>query len=150
MIQRLANIACEYTFEASHQLSRADWSPAQNERVFGKCARVHGHSYRLVITLHGPVDAATGMVMNFTDLDRIVRERVLLRLDHHDLNAVVGGITTAENLVYWIVDQLVPHVPVEWLARVELWETRTNCAFLTQRDVQAYLLEQGRLAPSYA
>lgn len=150
MIQRLAHISCEYTFEASHQLYRADWSAAQNDRVYGKCTRVHGHSYRLVITLHGPVDATTGMVMNFSELDAIVRERVLVRMDHHDLNTVVGGITTAENLVYWIVDQLVAHLPVEWLARVELWETRTNCAYLTQRDVQAYLLEQGRLAPSYA
>ena len=148
MVQRFAHIECEYSFEASHQLLRPDWPAERNERVFGRCVRVHGHSYRLKVVLHGPVDPETGMVVNFSELDAVVRERVLQRLDHQDLNVVVGGITTAENLVYWIVDQLIAHLPAEGLNRVELWETRTNCAFVTHRDVQAYLLERGRLAPS--
>src|SRR5438270_70646 len=142
MIDRLAHIACEYTFEASHQLERPDWPAEKNERVFGRCVRTHGHSYRLVVCLHGPIDPETGMVVNFSELDAVVEERILGALDHRNLNEVVGGITTAENLVYWVVDQLLPRVRAEWLERVELWETRTNCAFLTQSDIQAYRIEK--------
>ena len=99
MIERRAHIACEYTFEASHQLLRPDWPAERNERVFGRCVRLHGHSYRLVIGLYGPLDAETGMVVNFSELDAVVEERILDALDHRNLNEVVGGITTAENLV---------------------------------------------------
>jgi 6-pyruvoyltetrahydropterin/6-carboxytetrahydropterin synthase len=148
MVHRFAHISCEYHFEASHQLWRADWSAEQNERVFGRCTRVHGHSYRLIVGLHGPVDPDTGMVVNFSELDRIVQHEVLDRIDHHDLNDVIGGITTAENLVYWILERLMPHVRTEWLDRIELWETRTNCAFLTHRNIQAYVLEQGSRIPA--
>jgi 6-pyruvoyltetrahydropterin/6-carboxytetrahydropterin synthase len=54
----IAQIACEFRFEASHQLRRDDWSEAENDAVFGNCARLHGHSYRLVVTLRGPIDRA--------------------------------------------------------------------------------------------
>jgi len=50
----IAQIACEFRFEASHQLRREDWSEAENDAVFGNCARLHGHSYRLVITPDQP------------------------------------------------------------------------------------------------
>jgi 6-pyruvoyltetrahydropterin/6-carboxytetrahydropterin synthase len=50
----IAQIACEFRFEASYQLRRDDWSEAENDAVFGNCARLHGHSYRLVVDLHRP------------------------------------------------------------------------------------------------
>src|SRR5688572_12415730 len=101
-MQRTALITCEFTFEASHQLRRGDWPAEENEAVFGSCVRLHGHSYRLLVTLRGPIDAETGMVRNFRDVRQAVRERVILRLDHQHLDDVVGGLTTAENLCYWI------------------------------------------------
>ena len=67
----VAQITCEFRFEASHLLRRDDWSDAENDAVFGNCARLHGHSYRLCVTLRGPIDGETGMVMNFTDLKRL-------------------------------------------------------------------------------
>jgi len=48
------------------------------------------------------------MVLNFRDVKRAVKERVVQRVDHHDLDEVVGGLTTAENLCYWIASQLLP------------------------------------------
>lgn len=141
---RIALITCEFTFEASHVLRRDDWTDAQNADVFGSCARLHGHGYRLLVTLRGPIDAGTGMVRNFRDVKRTVREQVVSRLDHHHLNDVVGGMTTAENLCYWIARQLLPAFG-ESLDRIELWETRTAFAALGRAeldDLQALLPQE--------
>jgi len=137
-MQRLALITCEFTFEASHQLRREDWPEAQNAGVFGNCARLHGHSYRLLVSLRGPIDPETGMVVNFRDLKQEVRERVIARLDHQHLNEIVGGMTTAENLCYWIARQLIP-VWGGLLHRIELWETRTSFATLTEAELAPLL-----------
>src|SRR5262249_33834492 len=144
--------ACEFRFEASHQLRRDDWSDAENDAVFGNCARLHGHSYRLIVTLRGPIDPDTGMVTNFRQLKQWVRERVIERLDHEHLNEWGGGLTTAENLLYWIADRLLGPPPGAWtpptdlLARLELWETATCCAFLTDTDLQQYALAREQAA----
>lgn len=131
---RPAQITCEFNFEASHQLRREDWSEAENSAVFGSCARLHGHSYRLLVTLRGPIDPDTGMVSNFRDVKRVVRERVVARLDHAHLNGVVGGLTTAENLCYWIAGQLLPEFG-GLLSQITLWETRTAYATLGEREL---------------
>jgi 6-pyruvoyltetrahydropterin/6-carboxytetrahydropterin synthase len=142
----MAQIACEFRFEASHQLRRDDWSDAENDAVFGNCARLHGHSYRLLVTLRGPIDPETGMVMNFSEVKRLVRERVVHRLDHQHLNDVVGGLTTAENLLYWMADQLLGPMPADLLTRLELWETATCCAFLAEPELQQFALARERAA----
>jgi 6-pyruvoyltetrahydropterin/6-carboxytetrahydropterin synthase len=142
----IAQIACEFRFEASHVLRRDDWSEAENAAVFGNCARLHGHSYRLCVTLRGPIDPETGMVMNFTDLKRMVRERVVHRLDHQHLNDVVSGLTTAENLLYWIADQLLGPIPTDQLVRIELWETTTCCSFLGEAELQQFASMRDRAA----
>ena len=56
----IAQIACEFRFEASHQLRRNDWSDGENDAVFGNCARLHGHSYRLEVSVRGPIRHAAG------------------------------------------------------------------------------------------
>jgi 6-pyruvoyltetrahydropterin/6-carboxytetrahydropterin synthase len=128
-VERIARITCEFTFEASHRLVREDWTAEQNAEVFGDCARLHGHSYRLFVTLRGPIDPDTGMVLNFRDVKRIVRTEVVQPLDHHHLDDVVSGFTTAENLCYWIARRLLPEFGAG-LHRVELWETRNAFASL--------------------
>lgn len=143
-MERVAVITCEFTFESSHQLRRADWSDAENEAVFGNCARLHGHSYRLLVSLRGAIDAATGMVRNFRDVKRIVRECVVSRIDHQHLDQVVGGLTTAENLCYWIAAQLLPEFGPA-LYRVELWETRNSFAALAEPELAALGESQRRL-----
>jgi 6-pyruvoyltetrahydropterin/6-carboxytetrahydropterin synthase len=131
---RTAHITCEFTFEASHQLRREDWSDERNDTVFGNCARLHGHGYRLLVTLRGPIDPDTGMVRNFRDVKRLVRERVVDRLDHHHLDEVIGPLSTAENLCYWIATQLLPELGTA-LYRIELWETRTAFAALEHPEL---------------
>lgn len=143
-MERTALITCEFTFEASHQLRRADWPAEENEAVFGSCVRLHGHSYRLLVTLRGPIDAETGMVRNFRDLKQAVRERVVNRLDHQHLDDVVGGLTTAENLCYWIARELLPEFG-GLLHGVQLWETRTAFASLGEEELRQI---DGRHVPS--
>ena len=78
----------------------------------GKCARLHGHSYRLEVTLQGPIkndpgESDHGMIMDFGDLSQIVKTAVIERLDHQDLNIITNIYTTAENLVLWIWEELI-------------------------------------------
>lgn len=101
-----------YSFAASHRLFRADWNNAENERVFGKCANPygHGHNYYLEISVSGPVDPATGMIVNLADLDEAVRGKVLSDFDHANLNDQVpefrNCIPTTENLCRVIFQRL--------------------------------------------
>lgn len=130
-----AIITCEFTFEASHCLRRDDWSDERNQDVFGNCTRLHGHSYRLLVSLRGPIDPETGMVRNFRDLKQGVRELVIDRLDHQHLENLIPGLTTAENILWWIARRLQPHFGTE-LERLELWETRTAAAVLTAVELR--------------
>ena len=135
-MQPSATITCEFKFESSHRLRREEWSDAENAAAFGECAQLHGHSYRLLVALRGPVRRETGMVMSFQELMDLVKERVIRQLDHRHLEDVVGGITTTENLLYWIAGQLLPELGT-LLHRLELWETRTSSAALTEEDLEA-------------
>src|SRR6266851_8419713 len=82
---RYAYVTKIFRFESAHHL------PGHR----GKCARPHGHSYRLEVTIRGPIKDAPGesdhgMVMDFGDLSQIVKNSVIEHLDHQDLNAVTG------------------------------------------------------------
>ena len=100
-----------FDFEAAHHLPKHP----------GKCRRPHGHSYRLVVTVERPLDPDTGMVMDFSDLKKIVSEQVVSRLDHRDINQLIDN-PTAELMAVWIWGALRPHL--EGLDEVELHETR--------------------------
>jgi 6-pyruvoyltetrahydropterin/6-carboxytetrahydropterin synthase len=120
-----------YSFAASHRLFRADWSDAQNHRVFGKCANPygHGHNYVMEITVTGPVNLATGMIVNLADLDDAIRSKVLDDFDHVYLNEQVPEfrecIPTTENLCRVIFQRLsgFKHARIE---RVRIEETGKN------------------------
>jgi 6-pyruvoyltetrahydropterin/6-carboxytetrahydropterin synthase len=126
---RTALVTCETCFEASHVLRREEWSPAENDRVFGNCARLHGHSYRLEVTLRGPIDPGSGMVINFREVKRVLAEEVNVALDHRHLNDVLPELPTAENLCHWLAERLLPRFG-GLLHRLVLWETRTARAEL--------------------
>jgi 6-pyruvoyltetrahydropterin/6-carboxytetrahydropterin synthase len=127
---RYASITKIFRFEAAHHL------PEHR----GNCARLHGHSYKLEVTLRGPIKDAVevsdhGMVMDFADLAHIVKSAVIERLDHQDLNVVTGVYTTAENLVHWIWEEILNHgLSKGLLHRVRLWETETSFVEITQQD----------------
>ena len=114
----------QFAFEAAHVLPHHD----------GKCSRLHGHSYRLDVTVRGPLQSegpATGMVVDFDALSRIVRSTVIDALDHRYLNDAIEN-PTCENVLVWIWRRLDAQVPE--LAELTLWETATACAILRRGD----------------
>ncbi len=123
-------VSCREEFSAAHVLRAPGLDEAQNRALYGPCADLHGHNYGLEISVRGPVDPATGMVVNFSEIFGLVRREVLERCDHKNLNSDVafleGAITTAENLVVRIWELLEPRVhalPGCRLARIKLNET---------------------------
>ncbi|EWC61176.1 6-carboxytetrahydropterin synthase [Actinokineospora spheciospongiae] len=106
----------EFTFEAAHRLP--------NVPEGHKCARLHGHSYRVTVHVDAPVDPAPGWVMDFGDLKRAFKP-LEDQLDHHYLNEVAGlENPTSENLAVWIWDRLLPALPD--LSAVGVRETCTS------------------------
>ena len=103
-----------FDFEAAHELPNHP----------GKCRNLHGHSYRLVVTVDRPVAPGTGMAIDFSDLKAIVRREVIDRLDHAHVNTLIDN-PTAEVMAAWIWQKLLD--PLPGLVEVELWETR-SCA----------------------
>lgn len=117
-------------FNAAHKLFNPNWSREQNEAVFGKCANEnwHGHNFELHITIKGEPDADTGFVYDVKKLSNIVKEHVIERLDHQNLNEDVdfmkGKMCSIENLVMGIWKELVPHLPETiTLHSLKLYET---------------------------
>src|SRR5690554_3323317 len=75
-------------FNAAHRLNNPEWSIQKNSEVFGKCnlPNYHGHNYVLIATVKGMIDPDTGFVIDLKDLNDIIREEVVERFDHKNLN----------------------------------------------------------------
>ncbi len=108
-----------YAFSSSHRYYRPEWTPEENQTVFGRCANApaHGHNYRLSVEVSGPVDRATGFVVDLPALDALVRTAIVQRLDHAHINDAVAEfapgeeIPTTENLVVWIAGEIAANLP---------------------------------------
>eukprot|EP01112_Ceratiomyxa_fruticulosa_P012400 TRINITY_DN3430_c0_g1_i1.p2 TRINITY_DN3430_c0_g1~~TRINITY_DN3430_c0_g1_i1.p2 ORF type:complete len:136 (-),score=24.11 TRINITY_DN3430_c0_g1_i1:280-687(-) len=118
------------TFSSSHRLHSRSLSEQENKEIFGKCNNPngHGHNYVLEVMLYGPIDPVTGMVMNLSDLKKILQDEVLDVLDHKNLDLDVSGFqdkpSTTENLAVWIWEKLAKKVPL--LHEVKIHETENN------------------------
>lgn len=122
-------------FNAAHRLFRKDFTDEENLKVFGKCSNPqwHGHNYTLWITVKGPVSADNGFVMNLSELSQIIRNEVVDRIDHKNMNLEVafmaGKLASTENLAVAIWDvlkmALQPFEPVQ-LHCVKVQETENN------------------------
>jgi len=100
----------EFQFNAAHRLPFYE----------GPCFHTHGHNYKLLVFIEGPVDPKTGISIDFTKVKELVREHVLDGIDHNDLNLVLEN-PTAENVVVWMWEKLQPHL--EGLKEMQLYET---------------------------
>jgi 6-pyruvoyltetrahydropterin/6-carboxytetrahydropterin synthase len=117
-----------FAFAAGHRYWVEDWSPAENERAFGRLTVPHGHNYTVDVTIRGPIDARTGMVIDLTELKRVVTETVVERFDHADLNAdplFRGRVPTTENLAIAVWELLAPKLGADRLSCVRVWEDPT-------------------------
>ena len=117
-----------FAFAAGHRYWVEEWSPAENQRVFGRLTVPHGHNYTVDVTIRGPIDAHTGMVIDLAELKRVVAETVVERFDHADLNAdplFRGRVPTTENLAVAVWELLAPKLGHERLWRIRVWEDPT-------------------------
>lgn len=106
----------EFSFEAAHRLP--------NVPEGHKCARLHGHSFQVRITVQGPVGDDTGWVMDFADVGAAFKP-IRKQLDHYYLNEIQGlENPTSENIARWIWERLQPALPC--LHSVEIRETCTS------------------------
>lgn len=117
-------------FNAAHKLYNPNWSKEKNDEIFGKCANEmwHGHNFELFVTIKGLPDADTGFVMDAKQLSKIVKEHVIEKLDHKNLNVEVDfmhdKLCSIENLIMGIWKQLLPHLPTNVkLHALKLYET---------------------------
>ena len=117
-------------FNAAHKLYNPSWSREKNEEVYGKCANEnwHGHNFELHVTLKGFPDPDTGFVFDVKKLSVIVKEYVIEKLDHKNLNVDVDfmkdKLCSIENLVIAIWQQLAPNLPGDVsLHCLKLYET---------------------------
>ena len=120
------------SFNAAHQLHDPTLSGAENERLFGKCANLHGHNYVLEVVVAGQIDQATGYVLDLKELSDVISRRIIQDVDHRNLNTDVawleGRIPTAENLALAFWERIRSELPQGALHSVRLWETDKNWA----------------------
>ncbi len=119
-------------FNAAHRLFNPEWSDEQNLKVFGKCSNpnYHGHNYEIVVSLTGEPDPSTGYVYDLKALSDIIRENVLLKFDHKNLNLDTEYFRnlnpTAENIaiVIWRIlrQKIDPNIEL----KITLYETERN------------------------
>ena len=128
-------------FRAMHRLYRADWSEARNREAFGALSEPpgHPHDYRCAVTVSGPVEPPMAMVFDLAELDRILQEVVVDRLDGKHLNenvpSLAGTIPTCEAIALDVFRHLLPRLPRQvTLERVRILEDPTLYADCTGLD----------------
>jgi len=127
----MAYFGRRYMLSASHRLHAESLSEEENRATYGKCNNPHGHGHNYVVEVlvGGEVDRETGMVVNMATLDETVREAVLERFDHTNLNfdpLFVNQVPTTENLTKAVFDVLKHALPAGKLEYVRMEETENN------------------------
>ena len=119
-------------FNSAHRLYRKDWSDEKNKAIFGLCANPnwHGHNYTLEVKLIGEIDPETGYVIDLKILNDIIKEVVMDKFDHMNLNMDVPEfehlIPTGENIVVVIYNLLREKLESKYDLKIKLWETENN------------------------
>lgn len=119
-------------FNAAHRLYNPAWDFATNDKVFGKCnnPNYHGHNYELIVKLTGEIDAATGYVYDLKILSDIIKENVIEKFDHKNLNEDTAEFKslnpTAENIVVVIYNLLRAKIDAKYTLQIRLYETAKN------------------------
>lgn len=127
-------VTAKLTFSAAHRLNNPKYDSEWNRRTYDKCDNPggHGHNYLIEVSVQGKIDPETGMVIDLKKLKDIMRDRVVDRVDHKNLNTDVeflrGVIPTAENLARAFWRELAPAIPAGELCEIVLHETDRNSA----------------------
>ena len=121
-------------FNAAHRLFKPEWSDEKNFEAYGKCSNPnwHGHNYELFVTVKGENQEELGYVVNLKTISRIIKEHVIDKLDHKNMNVEVdfmkGKICSTENLAMGIWGVLDPQIRKAGAALhcVKIVETENN------------------------
>lgn len=119
-------------FNAAHRLYNPAWTDEKNNQVFGLCnnPNYHGHNYDLIVKLVGDPDPETGYVIDLKVLSDIIREKVIDRFDHRNLNEDCIEFKnlnpTAENIAIVIYELLRQAIDPKLYLQVRLYETKRN------------------------
>jgi 6-pyruvoyltetrahydropterin/6-carboxytetrahydropterin synthase len=119
-------------FNAAHRLYRKDWTPEQNDAVFGLCnnPNFHGHNYEVIVSVTGKINPETGYVIDMKELKDIIYNEVEIPFDHKNLNLDVEEFKelnpTAENIVVVIWNKIRTKIDSNLDLEVVLYETPRN------------------------
>ena len=121
-------------FNAAHKLFRAEWSNEKNEKVFGKCSNPnwHGHNYDLFVTVKGEINPETGFLVDLKLLSKIIKEKVIEKLDHRNINLEVDfmqdKMASTEVLAIGIWNEIANEINELGckLHSIKLFETENN------------------------
>jgi len=118
-----------FHFCAAHKYGHADWTDEKNTEVFGDDARVHGHNYKLEVTVTGNIDPETGFLIDLGELSHIVDKYVISKLDHSQFDKDIDWFKhrqpSSENLVILIWEEISKHLKSTKLHRIRIVETPT-------------------------
>jgi len=130
-MNKTAIVRCEH-FNSAHRLHNPDWSEKKNQKVFGKCnnPNYHGHNYELEVKVIGLCNPTTGYVMDAKILSDLIKEKVLDKFDHKNLNLDTEEFKnlnpTAENIAMVIYNILQPELDKNLKLKIKLYETKRN------------------------
>ena len=119
-------------FNAAHRLYNPEWDDAMNQKVFGKCnnPNYHGHNYELIVKLTGEIDPKTGYVYDMKVLSDLIKEKILRKFDHKNLNLDTEEFRnlnpTAENIAVVIFNILRKELDAALDLKITLYETERN------------------------
>jgi 6-pyruvoyltetrahydropterin/6-carboxytetrahydropterin synthase len=119
-------------FNSAHRLFNPEWTDEKNQQVFGKCSNpnFHGHNYELVVSVTGDPDPETGYVYDMKVLSDLIRDHVLVKFDHRNLNLDVEHFKnlnpTAENIAVVIWQILRDKIDRKLELKITLYETERN------------------------
>ncbi|PIQ22375.1 MAG: 6-carboxytetrahydropterin synthase QueD [Cytophagales bacterium CG18_big_fil_WC_8_21_14_2_50_42_9] len=122
-------------FNAAHKLYNPKWSEERNKEVFGPCSNAnwHGHNYELIVTVKGQPDPETGFIIDLKKLSILIREQIIEKVDHKNVNLDVpfmaDKLASTENLVieFWrILEPLIATTSSARLYCLKLYETPRN------------------------
>ena len=123
-------ITKQFKFCAAHKYWNENWSPEKNKEIFEDDIKIHGHNYKLDVTIKGKTDLESGFIINMSDLKHIVNTYVINILDHSQIQKDVEWFEdkqpSTENLVIFIWNQINEHITGNGkLYKIKLRETST-------------------------
>lgn len=121
-------VTVEKNFAAAHFLNNNNYSKEENASMYGKCNFLHGHNYKLFVTVEGDIKES-GMIINFKELKGIIEKTIIEIFDHSFLNDKMDLVPTAENigLIFWDILEIHINKDGNKLHKIKIYENDRSC-----------------------